>query len=473
MASRILRNFSFLTIGKTLGDAFTFLLFVVLSRTFGQEGIGQYSFAMALTGFFVVFADFGLYNLSIKEMSRRHGSVGEYYGGILLLRLLLSIVVLAALLFGLSLLSFPSETRQIIALIGVYQIIYTLMDGFAAVFIAREEMHIAGLLEFSLRAVTALVGIAVALSTANLVMVLVTLPVLTSGQVLVAYRLVSKKYGRPKLSGSWSYLSRTLREAIPYGLSMFLRQLSTRVDVVFLGFFLGATAAGVYNVAYRVVFLLMFLPHFAAMALFPMASRLYVSSPKELEALYHKSLNLVILVGLPATCGLGLIAPDLINFTFGEAFAESSIILRCLAWLLFLSCPKSIMGIFLTSCDRQAERTRSQWTSAWVNVLGNGLLIPTIGVNGAAIATVISETLLVILLAMRIKAFLGWPQVGSRLVMSAVATATFCLPLAFFSSIPLWVAIPASMLLYSGSLVSFKEIRMNEVRTLMDLLRRT
>jgi O-antigen/teichoic acid export membrane protein len=71
MAPQIFRNFSFLAIGKTLGDAFTFLLFVVLSQTFGQEGIGQYSFAMALTGFFVVFADFGLYNLSIKGI--KHG----------------------------------------------------------------------------------------------------------------------------------------------------------------------------------------------------------------------------------------------------------------------------------------------------------------------------------------------------------------------------------------------------------------
>ena len=49
---------------------FTFVLFVVLSRTFGQDGIGQYSFAMALTGFFGLFGDFGLYNLSVKEISR-------------------------------------------------------------------------------------------------------------------------------------------------------------------------------------------------------------------------------------------------------------------------------------------------------------------------------------------------------------------------------------------------------------------
>ena len=67
---RIFRNFSFLTAGKLVGDGSTFLLIVVLSRVFGQEGIGWYAFAMAFTGFFVVLADFGLTPFSIKELSR-------------------------------------------------------------------------------------------------------------------------------------------------------------------------------------------------------------------------------------------------------------------------------------------------------------------------------------------------------------------------------------------------------------------
>ena len=48
---------------------------------------------MALTGFFVVFADFGLSDLSIKEMSRRNESLCEYFGKVLSLRLILAITV--------------------------------------------------------------------------------------------------------------------------------------------------------------------------------------------------------------------------------------------------------------------------------------------------------------------------------------------------------------------------------------------
>ena len=69
-AGNIMRNFGFLTVGKTVGDCFTFLMFVIISRAYGQEGIGQYSFAIAFTGFFAIFADFGL-GLYRKELESK------------------------------------------------------------------------------------------------------------------------------------------------------------------------------------------------------------------------------------------------------------------------------------------------------------------------------------------------------------------------------------------------------------------
>jgi O-antigen/teichoic acid export membrane protein len=50
----------------------------------------------------------------------------------------------------------------------------------------------------------------------------------------------------------------------------------------------------------------MFVPGFAALALFPMMSRLYINSQKDLATLYTKLINLIILIGLPASAGLWL-----------------------------------------------------------------------------------------------------------------------------------------------------------------------
>jgi O-antigen/teichoic acid export membrane protein len=469
-ARLIFRNFSFLIVGKTLGDVFTFILFVLLSRAFGQEGIGQYSFAMALAGFFWVFAEFGLYNLSIKEMSRHTGDLGEYYGGIFSLRLILSIIVLSVLLLALPFLPFPHDTKLIIGLVGAYQIISALIDGFAAVCIAREDMHLAGSLDFAFKAITALVGIIIIMAGGDLVMVMIAFPIVAVVLLFVIFRVVTKNYGHIKLSFSWSYLTRKLREAIPFGLSELLVQLSSRVDVVLMGFFLSATAVGVYNAAYRVVFILMFVPVFAALSLFPMMSRLYVNSQKDLATLYTKLINLIILIGLPTSAGLWLIAPKLIYLIFGEDFAESALMLRYFAWLLLLAFLKSFMKMLLTSCDRQAEGTRSQWTAACVNAVGNVILIPSIGIKGAAIAVLASETLLVILYAMQIRTFIGRPRVGSRLVMSTVGTAIFCATFSLLPAMTITIVIPASIAIYAITLLCFKGIRENEIPMLMDLL---
>jgi O-antigen/teichoic acid export membrane protein len=467
----IMQNFGSLTAGKILGDLVTFLLFVILSRAYGQKGIGQYSFAIGLTGFFMVLGDFGLYNFSIKEMSRRRDSLQAFFGTILSTRLILSIIVFSLLIAIIPFLPFSRDTKLIIAVIGAYQILNTLMTGSTSVFVACETMHLAALLEFSLRAVIALVGIAIILMGGSLITVLVTFPIVTFGQVVVAFCLITKKYGRPRLSLSWSATFSTLRDAMPYGLASLLRQTSTRSDVVFLGFFLGEAAAGIYNVAYRVVFPLLFLPHFAGVAIFPLASKLYLSSRKDLESLFHRSMNLVILIGIPASAGIWLISEDLINLFFGKTFVESAQILHYLAWLLLFAFLKSIMGFFLMACDRQVQWTKSWAITACINVTGNIMLIPLFGIKGAALASLISDIVLISLFTIQLRTLFGWSAIGYRFFISCIATAGFIVPFTLLSHKELILVIPVSILIYSAILSMFREIRIKEFRIIFDILR--
>ena len=157
---------------------------------------------------------------------------------------------------------------------------------------------------------------------------------------------------------------------------------------------------------------------------------------------------------------------------FGENFAESGTVLRLLAELLFLNGLNRILGVFLMSCDRQVQMTRSQWTAASINILGNLLLIPAFGVKGAAVATLISEMLLLILFVVQLRPVLRWPVLGSRWAISGLGVASFFLTFAFLPSLSLFAVIPAATLLYSATLISFKETRTNEVQMLVSLLKR-
>ena len=472
MVLQVFRNFGILAFGKIMGDVLTLVFFVDVSRTFGPEGIGQYSFAMAFTAFFVGFSQFGFYNLSIKEMSRqKDGLLGDYYGGILSLRLILTTVVLAVILIVVYSLPYSYEAKLIIVLIAVYQLLFSLVNGFCAVFLSRDDTHWAGLLEFSLKTVAALGGVSVIESGGTIHLVIAVLPAVALGHFLVAYLLVRKKYGSLKLVVSWAYCKRTLRRAMPYAFTTILFPLQARMDVLFLGLYLSASVAGVYNAAYRVVFMLQMFTHFAGIALLPIASRMYKSSSREeLVGLYTQSLNLMILAMLPAAAGLWLIAPDLIQYIFGDNFSESASILRILCVLVFVSGLRNIVENFLTSCDQQGSRARCQLVAALVNVSGNLTLIPFFGIEGAAVATIISEMTHLILLVLRASALLGKPQIGSRLAISGLAVIVFSVPSLLSQEMSLVLTILVSIMVYVIVLMLFGTIRKNEGRMLRNLV---
>ncbi len=472
-AQRILTNFGFLASGRSLAHAAALLLFVVLSRAFGPEGIGAYSFAMAFTGFFAVVADFGLYALTLKELSRGSDAIGDAYAPILVLRTVLSVAVLAFLLLSLELFGFPRETSLIIAAIGVFQLAQRLTRGYGAAFLAREDSRVAAALDASLGTLAPLAVIGAVAAGANLQTALIALPLVAVCHAALGHWWLVATRSSSRRRVSCRDIIEVAQDAIPYAFSGLLTQLSRRIDVLLLGFLLGTIAAGIYNVAFRVALLPLLVLQFSAVALFPRASKLHASSPREFEKLYHRALGVMVLLGIPATFGLALVAPAVVIQLFGEGLAESTAILRILAALVAVRCASRVMAIFLMSSDRQALRTKLQLIAALAHILSNAVLIPWMGIAGAAVATIGSELLVLVLLAAYLSPTVGWPRVGHRALLGLTGSALFCAIFSALPRLPLAVVLSGSVGAYLAVLALSPDVRRNELTTAVRWLRRS
>ena len=468
---KIFKSFSFLTFGKLIGDFFTFILFVVLSRKFGQEGVGQYSFATGLTGFFAICADFGLYSYTVKEISRHRNLFGDYFQKIFSLRIVQSTLVVLILLPLVPLLNFSITTKTIIIIIGIYQIICSFIDGVSAIFIAHELMHISGGIEASLKIITSLSALLIAFLGGDIVSSLLALPLVAIIQLFIVFIILRKKFGKIKILFSSNSLITTFKNAIPFGTSDFLTQLYGRIDVVLIGFLLGESFAGIYNVGYRTIFFLLFIPRFASITLFPIVSKLFNESKFEFQKMYNKSLNMIIIIAVPISAGLCLVAPDFIKLVFSSKFIESANILRLLSSLFLINCLSNIMEIFLMASDHQKTRVKSQWITSCVSVLTNLTLILLYNVEGAAIAVVISSLLLVTLYILKLKPIVGFPDIKSKILISSLGVLIFysVFSIEHFS---IFIIIPGAVILYLGTIMLFKNIRKNELRMILDLTRK-
>lgn len=467
---RIFKNFSFLTVGKVIGDFFTFILFVVISRKFGEEGIGQYSFAVGLSGFVAVFSDFGLYYFTIKEVSKQRDSFKSYFQKIFSLRIVQSVLVLLILSLIVPFLNFSPTTRIIIVIMGVYQIIYCLIDGISAVFIAHEYMNISAGIEASLKILTSMCALCVAFIGGGIVITLFSLPAFAFLEFLAVIVLFRKKFGEIRISFSLNSLIETFKQVLPFGTSDFLNQLYARTDVVLIGFLLGESSAGIYNVGYRIVFFLLFIPRFASITLLPIISKLFHESKLEFRKMYNKSLSMMIIVSLPISVGLALIAPGFIKLVFGPGFSESSVILRILAGLFLITCLSSIMEIFLVASDHQGTRTKCQWIATTISVISNLILILLFGIEGAAVAVMLSSIVLVILFVLKLKPVIGLPDIKSKILISSFGVLIFFM---VFSTthLSIFIIIPGAALIYFAAIIFFKNVRDNEIRMIVDLVR--
>ncbi len=469
---RILRNLGSLSIGKLTADLAAFGLFVVISRQFGEEGVGQYSFAMALTGFLMVSADFGLEFLSTRELSRLpHEQLAGYMGRVIAVRVVQTLVTVGMLGILCLVLPYPRDFIAIIFVIGVFQILYKGVDGFVAVFVAKEEMFTAAMLSASLRVLSALSAAVLIISGVGLGWSLIVFPLFTAIQLGVAYGMVDRRIGPVRPGASFVEIKATMREALPFAVSEFLRQLGTRTDVVLLGLLIGAGAAGIYNAAFRIIFMLSMFTYLAGMTIYPGISRLFKSDPNQVSKFYSRFLGIAILAGIPASVGLALIADDLIRVIFGEEFAASGFVLEVLAVLVFVAAIKFIMQMFMMACELQALMVRSQWISVVINLVALLLLIPRFGVIGAGVAVTISEFALIALYGGYLRSLVGLPRVGHRLFMAALGASVAAFVMEYLQPLSIVVVIPLAVLIYCLIVLCSGEIRRNELKFFIESIR--
>lgn len=463
----IIKNFSYLSIGKISGDLLSYILFVYISRIYSIEGAGQYSFAFALTGFFSIFAEFGLHNIVVKELGRSNDNIGSQYSRYFSARLMLTFVSVVVLLLITPFLPLSNETKWIICLIGAYRLIYTLTDGFMSVFIAKGETLIVAFLEVSVRALATLFGVLMIVSGVDIIYTLAILPLVGSLQFILAYQLLSTKYGKPTICFSYKIIIATLKESFPYATSNFLQQITARIDIVLLGFIIGAVAAGIYNAAYRLLFLVIILPYFAGLVLLPVASKLFIDSREGFQYYYAQSLGAIILIGLPIAVGLWLMAENLIILIYGDAFQDSILILRILSASILFLFVSHILGIFLMASDRQIQKARSHWVVAIFNILANIVFIPIFGIHGAAATTVMTEILLVALFLRQMSVVTGMPDLRKKIAIAALGSLLFCLIFSAYPNLPMFIVIPGSILIYGLTLILFRETRNIELLSLI------
>jgi O-antigen/teichoic acid export membrane protein len=386
----MLRNMAYASVSAA-SAALLLVLFIIAGRTLGDVEFGKFSFALALGTIFETLMDFGLHQVTIRAVARDRTQATELLHHTLGIKLIWGGVALVALMAAATILRPEWDVRIACYLLGGSLVLRSYMLTIRGVLQGLERFGWDSVVVAADRAILLTFGAIALVSGTGLRGLAIAFVLARATALALAAWLTQAQLGGVGLRFDRAIWRRLQTTALPLGFFLVVLNLYSYVDGVMLGVMRGNVETGLYAAAYRTYEGMSYLPSIIASVLTPRLSELFVSNRAA-----HRS---VALRGLAGSVGLALLvggaayvlATPLLTLLFSDQFAPAASPFRILCLGLPLVFAIWVLHAITISVNRETLLVKTAIVGLAVNVSLNLYVIPRMGAEGAALATVVGE----------------------------------------------------------------------------------
>lgn len=406
--SRVFYNTGAQIVGKAISASITLLVTLVIGRTLGPAGYGEFTKIFVFVGYFYTLADFGLNQIYIKlagENETKHLKV--LFGLRLLIGISLAIIATTTAQF----LPYDSATETGFSPLVKIGIALASLTIITQALFTSSNAYFQKILRYDLSAIAAVTSYLFVLATAIIVtlgtqsLLGYTLAYVLGGLVLVlmSYILIAKRtkdFFLPKFKTREFLIF--LKPAWPVGIALLFNLIYFRIDVFILASARSSTEVGLYGLSYQFFEAALAVPIFFANSIYPLLAKAFAKSAQAFAKQVSSWIKILIATSVPLTLAL-IVISYLIPVVFGPSFEGSVRSLQILSLGLPFFFISALLWHLLIIYDRQKFLTIIYAAGAAFNIIANLIFIPIYGYLAAAVITVVSEALITLLLAMAIR----------------------------------------------------------------------
>lgn len=375
-------------------------------RVLGPADAGSFYTAIATAGIFDIVANFGLDILLIRDVSQERQQASRYLLNTTILRFgaaLVASLPVFAIIAAAGLGQNPFSGAEIVAiiLIMVGMVFSGISKGVTGLFYVYEKAEIPAAMTTATTILKVAFGVAALLLGYGFVG-LAAVSILVN--ILTLAALLTLTWRNFELSGpwqvDWALQRRMIRLGYPLMLIHLLQTIFISVDVVLLRTMLpnGEENVGWYSSAYKWFNALQVVPSFFTLALFPVISREIKQAPAGARHMYRMSLKLMLLLALPVAALTWYLAYPLVGIIGGVEFLpHGAIALQFIIWSIPIGWLNSVTNYVLIALGLERMQPQAFAVAVGFNIVTNWLFIPRFGYVAAAVTTILSEVILLVL----------------------------------------------------------------------------
>lgn len=460
----IFKNFIWLITGNAGSRFFKALIVIYATRKLGVEGYGVFSYVLGLAGFFTFFKNIGVDGILTREVAKKPEERHIYLSTSFWIEIVLLAITAALIIFVAPFFSGIKSVTTLFPFAALIFIFDDLRDLFVAFFRGKEKMEMEALIVvisnfalvffgfFALYFWSTPKSFIIANSAASFAGVLISVFLLRS-----FVKGIVKNFEK-------NLVMPILKSAFPFAVGGLAGAFLFNVDVVMLGWWRTTEEIGLYSAAQKLVGILAILPGFIAAAIFPSLSRFAHSDQERMKIIFKGALKIIFIIAIPLIIGGIILKEPIMGFIFGSDYIPAANVFVILLFSILAIHPLPILSNLLFAFDKQARMIKYALVSSLCNLGLNFLLIPEYGMMGAAMATLISFFVYIILLWAAIKKMQEF-QIFPELLKPAIAAAlmgifTYILG---YLGVHVLINVIISAIFYFLSLYLLKEKALDEI----------
>ncbi|HGK2313403.1 TPA: flippase [Streptococcus pneumoniae] len=375
------------------------IIFPLVSATYTARiilasGVGEVSFAQNVVSYFTTIAAMGIPNYGIREIAKTRNkaeATNKVFSELFLINGLSTL--LCSIVYLILILTFNSifDNTSMYLAVGLTLVFNFLnIDWF---YQGKEDYAYITKRSFSIKLISLFSLFIFVRDTDDAVNYALISSLAIGGNNI--FNLVNLRKYNIRFSFNNIKIRRHLKPIFVLLGSVIAIEIYTMLDTTMIGAMVGTTEVGYYTNSMKLVKLLITVITAIGGVLLPRLSDYY--SKGEFEKLNHivdKVFRIMLFLFLPAQVALILVAPVIMPILFGDSFIPAVLTLQLTYLLICTLGFSNLFGtqILLTFGDER-KLLISTILGALSNIALNLILIPVMAQNGAALASVISETI--------------------------------------------------------------------------------
>lgn len=393
-------------VGKVITLALSLLTTRFLTHLLG-DGYGQYAFVTAFVLLFGTISDWGTNTIAVREASKEARNKSLVFANVTFLRIALAL--LGVLLLNIVIRLNPNWKDLLVPLtVGSFVLIaLSLKSSIYGLFQTILRYDLSSTSEIISSLILTVLVYFIYLQKGTLTDVLWAWFFATAVAALLAFFLSMRQ-----IKFSWrldkEISTHIFKESISAGALFIVFSVYNRLDIILLQHFRPEYDVSIYGLAYKLYDQLVLGAAFFMNATFPYLSRIYSREEKQaVKNIYQKSFD-ILLVGATVVGVLVFVfAPQIISLLAPATFLPAASTLRILLFAMFFAYFNHLTGYSLIAFGKQRTSLIIAIIALVFNFVTNWIFIPLYSFRAAALITVATEGLVLLLSSLMIYKTIG------------------------------------------------------------------